>query len=55
MPSLFSMNKGTIGYNNRTTSGKPGLFWKVLVGKSKQYEQRKESQDTVKHLEIMLQ
>lgn len=36
MPSLFSVKRGTIANNNRTTGGKPGQSWapwKVLIGK----------------------
>lgn len=36
MPSLFSVKRGSIANNNRTTGGKPGQSWapwKVLIGK----------------------
>lgn len=57
MLSLLSMKMGTIGNNNNTTGGKPGLSWtpwKVLVGKLETLQTEKRKTE-YKHLEIMLQ
>lgn len=58
MPSACSMKGGTIGNNNRTTGGKPGLLGMVeSSGREIRNNVSREKKDeaVAKHLEIMLQ